>query len=89
MTAGHSASRSAIHLRAAETDPPDAVRSGPPLGTYYWAMVRNVRPHLRFVLIWSAVAVIAAAALLLARLPLFIVLLAIVWAAVLIGALDW
>lgn len=55
----------------------------------YWAMVRDVRPHLRFALIWSAAAVIAAAALLLVRLPLFIVLVALVWVAVLIGAWQW
>jgi membrane protein implicated in regulation of membrane protease activity len=52
-------------------------------------MARNMTPHLRFVLIWSIVALIAAATLLVAHLPVFIVLVALVWAAVLIGAWQW
>jgi hypothetical protein len=45
--------------------------------------------HLKFALVWSAMTLVAAAALLAVRQPLLIVLLGLVWVAVLIGAWQW
>lgn len=56
---------------------------------YHWRMSRTMTSHLRFVLIWSAVAVLAAVVLLAVRLPLLIVLVALVWVSVLVGAWQW
>ena len=58
-------------------------------GAYHGRMSRKMTSHLRFVLVWSAVAVLAAVVLLAVRLPVLIVLVALVWVAVLVGAWQW